>query len=125
MSAVSNFRDELQSAVDARHQANHPFIDKWADGQVSRDAITGASCEIWHWISNLLPEAFFNICAKSPQDVIDMEMENLEEAAARFHRNDCDPRGGKFAFQDAIGTLKRRVESIGFCWPSKTMLLSM
>ena len=79
MSAVGNFRDELQEAVDARHQANHPFIDKWAEGQLSRDAITGASCEIWHWISNLLPEAFFNICAKSPQDVIDMEMENLEE----------------------------------------------
>jgi hypothetical protein len=79
MSAVGNFRDELQEAVDARHQANHPFIDKWAEGQLSRDAITGASCEIWHWISNLLPEALFNICAKSPQDVIDMEMENLEE----------------------------------------------
>tara|TARA_B100000686_G_scaffold72433_1_gene78188 strand:+ start:731 stop:1423 length:693 start_codon:yes stop_codon:yes gene_type:complete len=79
MSATSNFRDDLQAVVDERHQANHPFIDKWAAGDIARDSITGASCEIWHWISNLLPEAFFNICAKSPQDVIDMELENLEE----------------------------------------------
>lgn len=73
------FRDELQAAVNERHQANHPLIDKWAAGEVKRETIAGAICEHWYWLSKLLPEAFFNICAKAPQDVIDMEMENLAE----------------------------------------------
>ena len=79
MAAASAFRRELQEAVNERHQAHHPVIDKWAAGEVKRETVTGASNEIWYWISNLLPEVFFTICAKSPQDVIDMEMENLAE----------------------------------------------
>ena len=79
MANVSAFRQELQGAVDQRHQANHPLIDKWSRGEVSRDTIKGTAAEIWHWISHLIPEAFFSICAKAPQDVIDMEMENYRE----------------------------------------------
>ena len=75
----SGFQKELQAAVDERHQANHPLIDKWARGEVKRETVAGAITEHWHWLSNLLPEAFFNICAKSPEDVVAMEMENLAE----------------------------------------------
>ena len=73
------FRERLQEAVNERHQANHPLVDKWATGEVKRETVAGAIREHWYWINFLLPEAFFNICAKAPQDVIDMEMENLAE----------------------------------------------
>ena len=79
MSSADAFIQELQDAVNERHQANHPLVDKIAAGEAKREAITGAITEHWHWISNLLPEAFYNICSRAPQDVIDMEVENLEE----------------------------------------------
>lgn len=73
------FKEELQNAVNERHQADNPLIDKIAAGEARPETITGAITEIWYWISNLLPEAFYNICARAPQDVIDMEVENLAE----------------------------------------------
>ena len=79
MAAMTTFHRELQGAVNEQHQADHPLIAKWARGEVKRETVTGAAAEIWHWVGNLLPEAFFNICAKSPADVVDMEMENLRE----------------------------------------------
>ena len=79
MSRADSFKEELQGAVNERHQANHPLVDKIAAGEAKRETITGAISEHWHWIGNLLPEAFYNICSRAPQDVIDMEVENLEE----------------------------------------------
>ena len=79
MASGEAFKKELQAAVDERHQANHPLVAKIAAGEAKREAITGAITEHWHWLSNVLPEAFFNICSRAPQEVIDMEVENLEE----------------------------------------------
>ncbi len=76
---TSSFRSALQAAVEERHQANHPLIDKWAAGEIKRETIAGAIREHWYWISNLLPTALFNICAKAPDDVVAMEMENYAE----------------------------------------------
>ena len=76
---TSSFRRALQAAVEERHQANHPLIDKWAAGEVKRETIAGAIREHWYWIGNLLPAALFNICAKAPDDVVAMEMENYAE----------------------------------------------
>lgn len=73
------FKAALQAAVDKRHQANHPLVAKWAAGEVKRETVAGAIREHWYWISTVLPTMFFNICSKAPQDVIDMELENLQE----------------------------------------------
>jgi len=73
------FRHDLQAAVNVRHQADHPLIAKWVAGKVSRETIAGAIREHWYWIHDLLPEAFLNIAARAPQDVVDMELENLAE----------------------------------------------
>jgi pyrroloquinoline-quinone synthase len=75
----SSFRERLQGAVDARHQANHPFIEKWARGEIKPESVGGAITEIWYWISNLIPEALFSIASKAPQEVVEMEMENYGE----------------------------------------------
>ena len=76
---TGTFREELQGVVDARHQADHPLIDKWAAGEVGRETIAGAIREHWYWIGNLIPTALFNICANAPDDVVEMEMENYRE----------------------------------------------
>ena len=76
---AAGFREELQAAVDERHQANHPLIDKWANEGVKDETVTGTICEHWYWISKLVPAAMFLICADAPEDVIDLEMENIGE----------------------------------------------
>ena len=76
---TGTFREELQGVVDARHQADHPLIDKWAAGEAGRETIAGAIREHWYWIGNLIPTALFNICANAPDDVVEMEMENYRE----------------------------------------------
>ena len=79
MNSPRDFRRELQEAVSPFDQAGHPLIDKWAAGQIKRETVGGAITEIWHWISNLIPEAILNIAAKAPAEVIDMEVENYRE----------------------------------------------
>ena len=76
---TGSFREELQGVVDARHQADHPLIDKWAAGEAKRETVAGAIREHWYWIGNLIPTALFNICAHAPEDVVEMEMENYRE----------------------------------------------
>ena len=73
------FRAAVQAAVDERHQARHPLVAKWEAGDVKRETVAGAIREHWYWISSVLPAMIFNICSKAPQDVIDMELENLQE----------------------------------------------
>lgn len=75
----TEFKAALQAAVDERHQANHPLIDKWVAGKVNRETVAGAIREHWYWISTVLPGMFFNICSKAPSDVVEMELENLQE----------------------------------------------
>ena len=47
------FKQELQNAVDQRHQANHPLVARIAAGEAKRETVTGTITEIWYWISNL------------------------------------------------------------------------
>ena len=75
----SDFRLSLEAAVDERHCANHPLWDKLSAGELSRNACMGWAVEHYHWISNMLTEATFQICSKSPPDVIELELENFRE----------------------------------------------
>ncbi len=78
MTGPTSFRKELESAVLERHCANHPMTQKWARGELGRNALMGWAIEHYHWISNLrrgdqgqLPSA--------PSDVQDSESENFHE----------------------------------------------
>jgi pyrroloquinoline-quinone synthase len=81
MAEKSEFRRRLEAAVDARHCADHPMTEKWARGELGRNAMMGWAVEHYHWISNILRETSFNICAKAPHDVILAEIENFREEA--------------------------------------------
>ena len=75
----SDFRLALEAAVDEFHCAKHPMWDKLTAGELSRNACRGWAVEHYHWISNMLREATFQICAKAPEDVIAVELENFHE----------------------------------------------
>lgn len=75
---ASNFRKELEAAVLRRHCANHPLTEKWAKGDVSRNARLGWAVEHYHFAKNTVP-LFLNICVDAPKDVIKFTLENFNE----------------------------------------------
>ncbi len=75
---TSAFRKALESAVLERHCANHPMTEKWAKGELGRNAMKGWAVEHYHWVSNIMG-AFFDICARAPKDVIRTQLENYME----------------------------------------------
>ena len=56
-----------------------PMWNKLAAGELGRRACMGWAVEHYHWISSMLREVTFNICAKAPEDVSAAELENLRE----------------------------------------------
>ena len=54
-------------------------------GELGRRARMGWAVEHWHWISNMVQEASFNICAKAPPDVVELELENFHEETDPEH----------------------------------------
>ena len=77
--AKSGFWLELEAAVNERHCADHPMWNRLAAGELGRRACMGWAVEHYHWISTMLREATFSICAKAPDDVIEVELENFRE----------------------------------------------
>ena len=75
----SELRLALEAAVDERHCADHPLWEELAAGKLKRAACMGWAIEHYHWISNMLTEATFQICSKAPADVIELEIENFRE----------------------------------------------
>jgi pyrroloquinoline quinone (PQQ) biosynthesis protein C len=80
----SAFREKLQEIVLAHHCANHPMTEKWAKGELGRDAMRGWATEQYHWVTNALP-IFFDICARAPKDVIRAQLSNYREESDDSH----------------------------------------
>ncbi len=78
---MGGFREELKSAILERHCANHPMTDKWARGELSRNALMGWGVEHWHWVSNVHDAAFYR-CAYAPRDVQMAILGNWNEETA-------------------------------------------
>ena len=78
MNQKSSFRQELEEIVGAKSLVNHPLYVDWANGELSKKCIAGMSIEDYHYVSNIYP-VFFLIASKSPEDVIEMELENYHD----------------------------------------------
>ena len=78
MSEATSFRRALESAVLDRHCADHPMTEKWARGELGRNALMGWAVEHYHWISNLLAGSAERL-AIAPTDVQESESENWRE----------------------------------------------
>lgn len=74
----STFWKEMEAAVDERHCADHPMTEKWARGELGRNAMRGWATEQYHWVSNVRAKDFY-ICAHAPDDVIETQMGTRNE----------------------------------------------
>lgn len=72
------FRKALEEAVAARHCADHPMTEKWAQGELGHRCMMGWAAQQWHWVSKMNPVAFY-ICKDAPDDVVDAELDNVRE----------------------------------------------
>lgn len=81
MAIAMSFREELVAAVLERHCANHPMTEKWARGELGRNAMMGWAAEHYHWVSKMGAPPFL-IASKAPKDVIGAELENYREEFA-------------------------------------------
>ena len=78
MAGDGAFRKALEDAVLERHCANHPMTEKWAKGELGRNAMMGWAIEHWHWVHRM-NEALFYLCAKGPPDMVELELANFHE----------------------------------------------
>ena len=81
---ASSFRKELEDAVMRRHCANHPLTEKWAKGDISRNARMGWAVEHYHWVVKVVP-MFMNILVGAPKDVVKFTIENYLEETEEDH----------------------------------------
>ncbi len=79
METKSSLRERLEAAVMERHCANHPLTEKWAAGQVSKNAMMGWGIEQYHWISNIYKGELYK-AANTPLEAQHLLLSNyLEE----------------------------------------------
>jgi pyrroloquinoline-quinone synthase len=74
----SKLTDRLIAAVAEHHCVNHPMTEKWARGELSRNAMLGWATEHYHWVSHMDRHMFY-VCAHAPGDVVSMELGNVRE----------------------------------------------
>ena len=84
MAVKTRFREELEAAVLERHCAHHPMTEKWARGELGRNAMMGWAVEHWHWVSRMIGPPF-SISSKAPKDVVAMEMANYHDENDEEH----------------------------------------
>jgi pyrroloquinoline-quinone synthase len=78
MTAICTFPQELEAAVMERHCAHHPMTEKWARGELSRNALMGWAIEHYHWVSNVSPVGFYSM-ATAPADAREAILANYRE----------------------------------------------
>lgn len=79
MEMKSSLRERLEAAVMERHCANHPLTEKWAAGQISKNAMMGWGIEQYHWISNIYKGELYK-AANTPLEAQHLLLSNyLEE----------------------------------------------
>lgn len=67
--------------MSERHCADHLLTEKWARGELGRNALMGWAVEHYHWVSKMVAPPFL-IASKAPRDVIGEELENYREEFA-------------------------------------------
>jgi pyrroloquinoline quinone (PQQ) biosynthesis protein C len=79
MTAVSTFRQEVEAAVLERHCAHHPMTQKWAAGELGRNALMGWGVEHYHWIHNIYCCTFYMMAGAPPTARATLLANYLEE----------------------------------------------
>jgi len=76
---AKTFREQLIAARDAHHSKNHPYIDLWANGRLTKAQMAVYVVQHYHFVSDYLNWMLY-IAARSPhRDVKDFMLENFTE----------------------------------------------
>jgi pyrroloquinoline-quinone synthase len=76
---AKTFREQLTAARDAQHSKNHPFIDLWAQGKLTKPQMAVYVVQHYHFVSDYLNWMLY-VAALTPQrDVKAFLLENFIE----------------------------------------------
>lgn len=76
---AKTFREQLISARDEHHSKNHPYIDLWATGKLTKPQMAVYVVQHYHFVSDYLNWMLY-IAARTPhRDVKEFMLENFTE----------------------------------------------
>jgi pyrroloquinoline-quinone synthase len=102
MTMANTFRQQLMAARDEHHSKNHPYIDLWAQGKLTKPQLAVYVEQHYHFVSDYLNWMLY-IAAVTPQrDVKQFMLENFTEEENPENRH-IDML---FDFAAACGTAK-------------------
>jgi pyrroloquinoline-quinone synthase len=76
---ASSFLNDLKAARDERHSKDHPFIDKWSKGELTKRQTAAYVVQHYHFVTDYLNWLAFIWANCSEKDVKDSILENLKE----------------------------------------------
>jgi pyrroloquinoline-quinone synthase len=107
MADKSEFRRQLEAAVDARHSRLNPFTEQWVKGQLTREQLGAWAAQHYQYVSQF-PRWAAAVYAECPYaDARDFLLENIIEEESGTKHVDLLIR-----FADACGVTRAQVEQM-------------
>ncbi|MGH7387991.1 MAG: TenA family transcriptional regulator [Candidatus Rokuibacteriota bacterium] len=104
--AASEFRRQLEAAVNARHSRMNPFTEKWVNGELTRDQLGAWVRQHYQYVSQF-PRWCAAVYAECPDaDARDFLLENIVEEESGVKHVDLLVR-----FGEACGASRREIET--------------
>ena len=105
MSPASEFRQQLEAAVNARHSRMNPFTEKWVKGELTRPQLGAWAAQHYQYVSQF-PRWCAAVYAECPYpDARDFLLENIVEEESGVKHVDLLIR-----FAEACGVGRAEVE---------------
>src|SRR6266568_2538360 len=106
MSPASEFRQQLEAAVNARHSRMNPFTEKWVKGELTRPQLGAWAAQHYQYVSQF-PRWCAAVYAECPYpDARDFLLENIVEEESGVKHVDLLIR-----FAEACGVSRAQVET--------------
>src|SRR6059036_3211461 len=106
MSPSSEFRKQLEAAVNARHSRMNPFTEKWVKGELTRAQLGAWAAQHYQYVSQF-PRWCAAVYAECPYpDARDFLLENIVEEESGVKHVDLLIR-----FAEACGVSRKEVET--------------
>src|SRR5438034_3419676 len=106
MSPASEFRQQLEAAVNARHSRMNPFTEKWVKGELTRPQLGAWAAQHYQYVSQF-PRWCAAVYAECPYpDARDFLLENIVEEESGVKHVDLLIR-----FAEACGVSGKEVEA--------------
>jgi pyrroloquinoline-quinone synthase len=103
---MSEFRTQLEQAVNARHSRVNPFTERWVNGELTRAELGAWVCQHYQYVSQF-PRWCAAVYADCPDaDARDFLLENIVEEESGVKHNELLIR-----FGEACGRTRNEIET--------------